>query len=55
MFTGFALLVVTLINGEEYEAVPMVFDTYQECRVYEEKVSKDYYDTTCFEGVFKKN
>ncbi len=52
MITAFGLMVVTLLNGTTYESVPAVFDTEEECLAYEQTVTKDYYETKCFEGTF---
>jgi hypothetical protein len=54
MFTAFGLMVVVIVNGEKYESVPQVFDTKKECIAYEKTVTKNYYETKCFKGVFKK-
>ncbi len=52
MITAFGLMVVTLLNGTTYESVSAVFDTEEECLAYEQTVTKDYYETKCFEGTF---
>lgn len=54
MFTAFGLMVVTLVGGNTYTDVPAVFDTEQECLAYEQTVTQNYYETSCFEGVFKE-
>lgn len=46
--SGFALMVVTMVNGEAYESIPAVYDSYKECRVAENKITKKYYETSCF-------
>lgn len=48
IIAAYALITVTIINGEKYEAIPAVFDSYKECRVAEDKITKDYYETSCF-------
>lgn len=45
--SGFALMIVTVVNGEAYESVPAVYDSYKECRVAEDKITKNYYETSC--------
>lgn len=48
IIAAYALMTVTIINGEKYEAIPAVYDSYKECRVAEDKITKDYYETSCF-------
>lgn len=48
IIAAYALMTVTIINGEKYEAIPAVYDSYKECRVAEEKITKNYYETSCF-------
>ncbi len=48
IIAAYALMTVTIINGEKYEAIPAVYDSYKECRIAEDKISKDYYKTSCF-------
>lgn len=52
MITAFGLMVVTLLNGNTYESVPVIFDAKEECLAYEQTVTKGYYETKCFEGTF---
>lgn len=54
MVSGFALMVVTLVNGEAYESIPAVYDSYKECRVAEDKITKNYYETSCFYSPYLK-
>jgi hypothetical protein len=48
VISAFALMTVTIINGEKYEAIPAVYDSYKECRIAEDKITKNYYETSCF-------
>lgn len=54
MFTGIGLYIVVMINGREWEAVPEVFDTVEECLVVEKEYTKDIVvESGCFKGTFK--
>ncbi len=48
IIAAYALMTVTIINGEEYESIPAAYDSYKECRLAEDKITKDYYKTSCF-------
>lgn len=55
MLSAIALYIVVSINGQEYEAVPRIFDTVQECLQEEKLYTKDIVvESGCFEGVFVK-
>lgn len=52
MISSFALMVSFIVNEEVYEAVPYTFPTEKACLDYEKKVTKNYYKTACFKGIF---
>lgn len=55
MFTAYALYISVMINGQEWEAIPQVFDSYEECVQEEKLYTKDIVvESNCFEGIFKK-
>jgi len=53
MFTAIGLYIVVMINGQEYEAIPAVFDNEEQCLEAEKQYTKDIVvESGCFEGTF---
>lgn len=59
MITGIALYIVVMINGEEYEAIPQVYQSVEACVDAERQYTKEIVVRSgCFafaQGTFKIN
>lgn len=45
------LYIMVVINGQQWEAVPAVFDTQEECIVYAQQYVGVVQDMDCFHGL----
>ena len=53
IITGFALYIAVLVNGEEYEAIPAVYSTVEECLENEKLYTAEIVEaSSCFHGEF---
>ena len=48
----FGLWISVAINGEQWESVPAVFDTYKECQDYSKLYIGIVSDMGCYKGTF---
>lgn len=54
MITGIALYIVLMLNGQEYEAIPNVYQSVEDCVDAERQYTKEIVVRSgCYSGTFK--
>ena len=54
---SYGLYIALMINGEQHEAVPYVYDTLEQCEMVREGYLKEkdlLIESSCFKGIFKE-
>lgn len=52
MFNAFALYIAVIINGDVWEAVPMVYETEAQCLSAQEMYKDIVVDSQCFQATY---
>lgn len=52
MFNAFALYIAVIINGQVWEAIPVVYETETQCLSAQEMYKDIVIDSHCFKGTF---